>query len=74
MVQHLADKPEKVEVIVEETESAVRIDVLVDSSDVGKVIGSRGRYADALRDLFRAVYGKHRQAVLIYVREHPTEK
>ena len=51
VVGTFADKKDEVEYQVEETDYAVEVTVLLDSSDMGKVIGKQGKIAKALRTL-----------------------
>ncbi len=57
----LCDQPEAVEVV---EHSAERLELRVDPSDVGTLIGRRGRTARALRMLVRARAGPDRRVEL----------
>jgi len=59
LVQHLADIPGEVRIDAHVTEHTAAFDIHVAESDVGKVLGKKGRNAYALRDLFNAIYGKY---------------
>jgi len=68
IVKQLVDIPETV--IVEETtpdEHTIEINLKVDQSDIGKVIGKKGRNVNAMRTLLTAVgaKGKHRATLQI---------
>jgi uncharacterized protein len=51
----VVDKPESVEVKASVSTKAIIIQVKVDSSDCGKIIGKRGRTIDALKVLCLAI-------------------
>lgn len=54
VVETFAEKKDEIEYNVEETENANEITVLLDPSDMGKVIGKQGKIAKALRTLVSA--------------------
>ena len=61
----LVDMPEKVEVREIQGEQTVVIELIVDESDRGKVIGKQGRTAKALRTILNAASTKlKRRSVL----------
>ncbi|MFT6630162.1 MAG: putative RNA-binding protein YlqC (UPF0109 family) [Bacteriovoracaceae bacterium] len=61
----LVDMPEKVEVREIEGEQTVVIELIVDETDRGKVIGKQGRTAKALRTILNAASTKlKRRSVL----------
>jgi len=66
IVKQLVDKPDKVS--VEEStpnENTFEIKITVDQSDIGKVVGKKGKNIDALRTLLTAVAAKeHHRATL----------
>ena len=66
IVKHLVDKPDRVS--VEESlpnENTFEIKIKVDQSDIGKVVGKKGKNIDALRTLLTAVAAKeHHRATL----------
>ena len=64
----LVDKPESVKLEVGCGEDGVTSVVIsVAASDVGKALGHRGRYAEALRLLLGAMYGKDQQGIRLHV-------
>ena len=70
IAKQLVDKPDKVS--VEQTtpdESTIVLNLKVDSSDIGKVIGMQGRNLSAMRTLLIAVGAKegHRATLHILV-------
>ena len=42
IVERFADKKEEIEYLVDEKENAIEVTVLLDPSDMGKVIGKQG--------------------------------
>ncbi len=66
IAKQLVDNPDKVS--VEETtsdEHTIELNLKVDKSDIGKVIGKQGNNVNAMRTLLYAVGGKeHRRATL----------
>jgi uncharacterized protein len=70
IVKQLVDKPDKVS--VEESmpnENTFEIKIKVDQSDIGKVVGKKGKNIDALRTLMTAVAAKERHRVTLQVLE-----
>ena len=62
IAKQLVDKPDRV--IVEETKHdkhTIKINLKVDESDIGKIIGKKGRNIIAMRTLLNAVGGKENQ-------------
>jgi predicted RNA-binding protein YlqC (UPF0109 family) len=65
LAKHLVDKSEAVIVEIEEKDDKTIFKLRVDQTDVGKLIGKKGRTASALRVLLRAVAAKEgKKAVL----------
>ena len=54
VVNQFAEFPEKIDYIVEEKDESVDVTVILDESDMGKVIGRQGKIAKALRTLVKA--------------------
>ncbi|MCQ2559716.1 MAG: KH domain-containing protein [Clostridia bacterium] len=65
LVKSLVDKPEEVQVIVNETDRNYFIELKVASEDMGKVIGKQGRVAKALRTVVKAASVKKRKKVTL---------
>jgi len=68
IAKQLVDKPESV--VVEESdldEQTIALTLKVDESDIGKVIGKKGKNVQAMRTLLTAVgaKGKHRATLQI---------
>ncbi len=49
-----AENPDKIEYTITEDGNVVNVKVVLDSEDMGKVIGRQGKIAKALRTLVRA--------------------
>lgn len=58
LVRHLVDDPESIVVDTSETRNGIRLSLRVASEDMGKVIGRRGRVAQAIRAVVRAAGAK----------------
>lgn len=71
MVQHLVDAPALADVSTTEGQHTVILEVKVAPSDVGKVIGKKGRIADALRTILSAAAGKQGKRALLEIIEEP---
>lgn len=69
LVKSLVDHPEQVRIDPPVGESMAVFEIHVADSDVGRVLGKRGCYADALRLLFTAIYGKQGKRLHLQVVE-----
>ncbi len=69
IAKKLVDNPEEVEVNYIQGKSTAIIELRVDPSDVGKVIGKSGRTANALRTLLSAVASRHNQKIVLEIIE-----
>lgn len=58
IVNQFAEKPENVEYLTEEKGDTIEVTVLLDESDMGKVIGRQGKIAKALRTIVKAASAK----------------
>lgn len=65
----LVDMPEKVEVNEIEGEQTTVLELRVDKSDLGKVIGKQGRTARALRTILNAASTKLRKRSVLEIIE-----
>lgn len=65
----LVDTPDKVEVKEIEGEQTTVIELKVDKSDLGKVIGKQGRTARALRTILNAASTKLRKRSVLEIIE-----
>ena len=69
IVKALVDQPEQVTVTETEGGNTVVLEVKVAKSDMGKVIGKRGRHADAIRTILSAAAGKVRKRYVLEIFE-----
>ena len=65
----LVDNPTEVQVSVVEGEQTTVVELRVDPSDLGKVIGKQGRTARAIRTLLGAAGTKSNKRVLLEILE-----
>ena len=68
VVERFADKKDVIEYKVEEKENAIEVTVLLDSSDMGKVIGKQGKIAKALRTLVKAATPKGAKKYVVEIK------
>ncbi|MFO7929561.1 MAG: KH domain-containing protein [Candidatus Humimicrobiaceae bacterium] len=68
MVKELVDNPEEVEIIEEEEdERTIIFKTKVAEDDLGKVIGKKGRTANALRVIMRAASAKRGKSSIVKI-------
>ena len=67
IAKSLVEKPEAVEVTVLEKEGECVIQLRVDPSDMGKVIGKQGRIAKAIRTVVKAAASKENKKYLVEI-------
>jgi predicted RNA-binding protein YlqC (UPF0109 family) len=67
VVRWLVEEPDKVRVTVVEAENIVMYELRVAPHDVGRVIGRKGRTANALRTVLRAAAGRQRKRVSLEI-------
>ena len=73
IVGTFAEKKDEVEYKVEEKESAIEVTILLDESDMGKVIGRQGKIAKALRTLVKSATPKESKKYIIEIKEKTAE-
>jgi uncharacterized protein len=54
LVRNVVDDPDAVDIQVDDSDERIRLDVRVAEGDMGRVIGRRGRVANAIRTVVRA--------------------
>jgi uncharacterized protein len=69
IVKALVDRPEDVEVSEVMGQHSSVIELKVDQSDIGKVIGKRGVHAQALRTIITAAGGKKKKRYVLEILE-----
>ena len=58
MVKSIVDKPDEVNVVVNESDNTRIFELSVGDGDIGKVIGKKGKNVNALRTLLSAATAK----------------
>ena len=74
IAKSLVEKPEAVEVTVLEKEGECVIQLRVDPSDMGKVIGKQGRIAKAIRTVVKAASAKGEKTYLVDILEEDEQE
>jgi predicted RNA-binding protein YlqC (UPF0109 family) len=69
IVEQFAEKKDEIEYKVEENENDVNVTVVLNESDMGKVIGKQGKIAKALRTLVRCASAKDGKKYNIEIKE-----
>jgi hypothetical protein len=69
IVERFAEKKDEIEYKVEENEDAIEVTVLLDESDMGKVIGKQGKIAKALRTLVKAYTPRDSKKYVVEIKE-----
>ena len=69
IVNQFAEKQEEVEYLVEESEKEVNVTIVLDESDMGKVIGRQGKIAKALRVIVKSASHKEGKKYSIEIKE-----
>ena len=67
IAQHLVEPPQAVDVQETETDGNVVLELRVDPSDMGKVIGRQGRIAKEIRTLMRSVAQRQGKKVSVEI-------
>jgi len=67
LAKSLVDNPESVEVTSVEGEKSIILQLRVDPEDVGKVIGKKGRIAQAMRTLIKATATKEGRNAIVEI-------
>ena len=67
IAQHLVEHPQAVDVQETETDGNVVLELRVDPSDMGKVIGRQGRIAKEIRTLMRSVAQRQGKKVSVEI-------
>lgn len=67
IAKSLVDYPDQVVVTETENEKAIVLELRVAQSDMGKVIGKRGRIAKAIRSVVKAAASKEEKKVIVEI-------
>lgn len=73
IVNTFAEKKDEVEYKVEEKETAIEVTILLEDSDMGKVIGKQGKIAKALRTLVKSATPRESKRYIIEIKEKSAE-
>ncbi len=69
VVESFAEKKNEIEYKIEEKENVIEVTVLLNSSDMGKVIGKQGKIAKALRTLVSASTPRDSKRYIVEIKE-----
>ena len=69
VVENFAEKKDEIEYLFEERENVNEITVLLNSADMGKVIGKQGKIAKALRTLVKASTPRESKKYVLEIKE-----
>ncbi len=69
IVNRFAEKQDKIEYIVKEEDDIVNVTIVLDESDMGKVIGRQGKLAKAIRTIVRSASAKENKKYNIEIKE-----
>jgi predicted RNA-binding protein YlqC (UPF0109 family) len=69
MVQALVDHPEQIVISAVEGKQSLVLEIKVAKEDMGKVIGKKGRTAQAMRDILNAASGKLKKRTILEIIE-----
>lgn len=69
VVESFAEKKDEIEYNVEEKETAIEVTVLLNASDMGKVIGKQGKIAKSLRTLVGSATPRDSKRYLVEIKE-----
>ena len=65
LVKTLVTNEDKVEVTVDEQEKQITFNVVVEESDIGKVIGKNGKMANSIRTIIKSIGAKEHKKVFV---------
>jgi uncharacterized protein len=69
VVLNLIDHPDQVKIVLEERENKAIFTLIVAEQDIGKVIGKKGRTAQAMRTLLAAVAAKQGKRAILEIND-----
>ncbi len=68
IVNRFAEKQDEIEYIVNEEDDIVNVTIVLDESDMGKVIGRQGKLAKAIRTIVRSASAKEQKKYNIEIK------
>jgi predicted RNA-binding protein YlqC (UPF0109 family) len=69
IVQAMVDNPDQVEIFEMEGSQSTILELKVAKTDLGKVIGKKGRNAQAIRDILHGACGKTKKRITLEIIE-----
>jgi hypothetical protein len=69
VVEQFAEKKDEIVYDVQETETAIEINIMLAPEDMGKVIGKQGKIAKALRTLVKAQTPRDSKKYVVEIKE-----
>ncbi len=69
IVKAIVDNPEQVQITEIESSQTIVLELRVDKSDMGKIIGKQGRTANSIRALLNAASGKAEKRYVLEIVE-----
>ena len=69
VVENFAEKKDEIEYKIEEKETAIEVTVLLNASDMGKVIAKQGKIAKSLRTLVGSATPRDSKRYLVEIKE-----
>ncbi len=69
VVESFAEKKDEIEYLSEEKENVIEVTVLLNESDMGKVIGKQGKIAKSLRTLVSAAAPRNGKRYVVEIKE-----
>lgn len=73
IIKEIVNKPDMVNVVQEKDNQGIKLTLSVDAGDMGKIIGSQGKTATAIRTIMHAYGGQNNEHVSVLI-EEPDEK
>ncbi len=70
LAKTIVNYPDKVNVFEQDDGDTVYLKLMVDESDLGKVIGKQGRIAKAIRTVIRAMANRENKRVIVDILEN----
>jgi uncharacterized protein len=70
LVRNLVDRPDQIKVDLRETTNSATFTLSVAAQDIGKVIGKKGKTAQAMRTLISAVAARQNKRAILEIVDH----
>ncbi len=70
IVSGIVNNPDNINIVEKQDGDTVILNLMVDESDLGKVIGKSGRIAKAIRTVVKAVAGREGKRVIVDISEN----